>query len=267
MLRVGNMPQEKRPLHALNRLGYGPCPGDLERVNQVGVERYIREQLDPESIPVPPDLTRRVDALETLHMNPVELFAAYQLPVQRAKGDKDAQKEARQRAQVILQEAVAGRLMRAIYGPRQLQEVMTAFWFNHFNVFAGKGLCRLWIGAYEQEAIRPHTKLFFDVHLMCSKPEILLEPFAAAGANQMIIHVELGDHDQQLKQCKRAAAPPRRRIAPNGIPPVHPVFKLQFISSEALLIFITVKPRGCQNFPAGMEQACDSRRPFNTVMR
>ena len=47
--------------------------------------------------------------------------------------------------------------MRAIYGPRQLQEVMTAFWFNHFNVFAGKGLCHLWIGAYEQEAIRPHT--------------------------------------------------------------------------------------------------------------
>jgi uncharacterized protein (DUF1800 family) len=47
--------------------------------------------------------------------------------------------------------------MRAIYGPRQLQEVMTAFWFNHFNVFAAKGLCHLWIGAYEQEAIRPHT--------------------------------------------------------------------------------------------------------------
>jgi uncharacterized protein (DUF1800 family) len=76
---------------------------------------------------------------------------------QQAKGDKDAQKELRQRSRVILQEAVEGRLMRAIYGPRQLQEVMTAFWFNHFNVFAGKGLCRLWVGAYEQEAIRPHT--------------------------------------------------------------------------------------------------------------
>src|SRR6516164_4081385 len=106
MLRVGNMPQEKRALHALNRLGYGPRPGDLERVNQIGVERYIREQLDPESIPVPPDLAHRVDALETLHMNPVELFATYQLPVQQAKRDKDAQKDARQRAQVILQEAV-----------------------------------------------------------------------------------------------------------------------------------------------------------------
>ena len=157
MLKVGNMPQEKRALHALNRMAFGPRPGDLERVNQIGVERYIREQLDPESIPVPPELTRRVNALATLRMTPVELFVTFQLPVQQAKGDKDAQKELRQRSRVILQEAVEGRLMRAIYGPRQLQEVMTAFWFNHFNVFAGKGLCRLWVGAYEQEAIRPHT--------------------------------------------------------------------------------------------------------------
>jgi uncharacterized protein (DUF1800 family) len=157
MLKVGNMPQEKRALHALNRLAFGPRPGDLERVNQIGVDRYIREQLNPQSIPVPPDLARRVAALATLQMTPVELFETFQLPVQQAKGDKDAQKQARQRSQVILQEAVEGRLMRAIYGPRQLQEVMTAFWFNHFNVFAGKGLCHLWTGAYEQEAIRPHT--------------------------------------------------------------------------------------------------------------
>jgi uncharacterized protein (DUF1800 family) len=157
MLKVGNMPQEKRALHALNRLAFGPRPGDLERVNQIGVERYLREQLDPQSIPVPPELTQRVGALRTLQMTPVELFVTFQLPVQQAKGDTDTQKAARQRSQVILQEAVEGRLMRAIYGPRQLQEVMTAFWFNHFNVFAGKGLCHLWIGAYEQEAIRPHT--------------------------------------------------------------------------------------------------------------
>src|SRR5579871_129257 len=157
MLTVGNMPQGKRALHALNRLGYGPRPGDLERVNQIGVERYIREQLDPESIAVPRELTSRIDALTTLHMTPVELFLNFQLPVRQAKGDADAQKAARQRSRLILQEAVEGRLIRAIYGPRQLQEVMTAFWFNHFNVFAGKGLCHLWVGAYEQEAIRPHT--------------------------------------------------------------------------------------------------------------
>src|SRR6185503_18879185 len=43
------------------------------------------------------------------------------------------------------------------------------------------------------KTLRPLTKIFFDVHLMCSKPEILLEPFARAGADQINIHVELGD--------------------------------------------------------------------------
>src|SRR6185369_282600 len=52
--------------------------------------------------------------------------------------------------------------------------------------------------------IRPLTRLFFDVHLMCSKPEILLEPFASAGANQMNIHVELADHVMPLLWTVRA---------------------------------------------------------------
>ncbi len=157
MVKIGNMPQHKRALHALNRLGFGPRPGDVDRVNQMGVEQYVLEQLNAESIPEPADLVRRIGALRTLHMTPVELFETFQLPVREANGDVEARKAARQRSNLIFQEAVQGRLIRAIYGPRQLQEVITAFWFNHFNVFADKGLCHLWIGAYEQEAIRPHT--------------------------------------------------------------------------------------------------------------
>ena len=74
MLQIGNMPQERRALHVLNRMAFGPRPGDVERVNEIGVERYIREQLDAQAIPVPLDLVRRVGALGTLHMTPVELF-------------------------------------------------------------------------------------------------------------------------------------------------------------------------------------------------
>jgi ribulose-phosphate 3-epimerase len=48
------------------------------------------------------------------------------------------------------------------------------------------------------QTIRPLTKIFFDVHLMCSRPEILLEPFAKGGADQIIVHVELGDQVTQL---------------------------------------------------------------------
>lgn len=49
------------------------------------------------------------------------------------------------------------RLMRATESPRQLQELMTDFWFNHFNVAMSKGMDRVLIGAYEEQAIRPHV--------------------------------------------------------------------------------------------------------------
>ena len=64
----------------------------------------------------------------------------------------------------------------------------------HLDIMDGHFVPNISFGPAVVKTIRPLTKLFFDVHLMCSKPEILLEPFAQAGANQMNIHVELGDH-------------------------------------------------------------------------
>jgi uncharacterized protein (DUF1800 family) len=155
---VSSIEQEQRPLHALNRLGFGPRPGDLENVRRIGVDRWIDQQLHPDSIPEPAELEERIASLRTLHMTPVELFTEFRAPLrQTAKDDPEAKKELQRQTRVVLQEAVEGRIVRALAGPRQLEETMTAFWFNHFNVFAGKGLCHLWIGAYEQEAIRPHT--------------------------------------------------------------------------------------------------------------
>lgn len=58
---------------------------------------------------------------------------------------------------VVIDELVQAKLLRAIYSERQLEEVMTDFWFNHFNVFVGKGADRLLISNYEQEVIRPHA--------------------------------------------------------------------------------------------------------------
>src|SRR5215471_1626369 len=162
MLEASDIPSQKRPLHVLNRLGFGPRPGDVERVKAIGPERYIHEQLHPESIPEPPVLVNRIAGLHTLRMTPIDLFKQFQIPVQKQaqnidKGDPDARKAARRQGGIIMYEAVQARIVRAIYGPRQLQEVMAAFWFNHFNIFAGKGLCHLWTGAYEEEAIRLHT--------------------------------------------------------------------------------------------------------------
>jgi uncharacterized protein (DUF1800 family) len=152
---MSNSPES---LHVLNRLGFGPRPGDLAALGETGVDRYIERQLNPDSIPEPDDLASRIDGLRTLHLTPVELFLEFQEPLrQAAKGDTDARKMARRQAHQVIMDAVEARIVRAVYGVRQLQEVMAAFWFNHFNVFAGKGLCSIWTGAFEEEAIRPHT--------------------------------------------------------------------------------------------------------------
>jgi len=63
----------------------------------------------------------------------------------------------------------------------------------HLDVMDGHFVPNISFGPAVVQALRPLSKLFFDAHLMCSKPEILLEPFARAGANQIDIHVELGE--------------------------------------------------------------------------
>jgi len=68
----------------------------------------------------------------------------------------------------------------------------------HLDIMDGHFVPNISFGPAVVRTVRPLTKLFFDVHLMCSKPEILLEPFAKAGANQMNIHVELGEHVTSL---------------------------------------------------------------------
>jgi len=68
----------------------------------------------------------------------------------------------------------------------------------HVDIMDGHFVPNLSFGPAIVEAIRPLTKMFLDVHLMCCKPEILLEPFAQAGADQITVHVELGDRVTDL---------------------------------------------------------------------
>ncbi|MBZ5492430.1 MAG: DUF1800 domain-containing protein [Acidobacteriia bacterium] len=65
--------------------------------------------------------------------------------------------EAMIQPQAVLGELAEAKLLRAIYSNRQLDEVMTDFWFNHFNVFIGKGPDRYMVSAYERDVIRPHA--------------------------------------------------------------------------------------------------------------
>jgi ribulose-phosphate 3-epimerase len=63
----------------------------------------------------------------------------------------------------------------------------------HLDIMDGHFVPNISFGPGVVRTLRPLSRLFFDAHLMCSKPEILLEPFAEAGVNQINVHVELGD--------------------------------------------------------------------------
>jgi uncharacterized protein (DUF1800 family) len=149
---------DRRIIHVLDRLALGPSLEDFRHVKAIGVARYIAEQLDPEAIPEPIELRWRLAQLGTLNLDAVRLRQLFG-PLPRVLGVKptlDEVRDQQQRAQTVTNQAAAARIYRGVMSRHQLLEVMVNFWFNHFNVFDGKGLDRIWIGNYEQ-VIRQHA--------------------------------------------------------------------------------------------------------------
>src|SRR6185436_13966485 len=173
-------PDDKTILHVLNRIGYGARPGDVDRVRQIGLAAYIDQQLHPERI-ADAGMTARLAGFETLTMSSRALADEYFVPAlqvrqqvkKRAAGDPsmtqkpDAadgkpvrtpeQMEAARKSREVIGELTSQKILRAAFSDRQLEEVMTDFWFNHFNVFAGKGATQQYLTEYERDAIRPHV--------------------------------------------------------------------------------------------------------------
>ena len=149
-------PTESDALHVLNRLGFGPAPGDLAQVMEAGIAPYIAAQLQPARLPLPAALTDRLASLPTLHATQGELAARYRTAIEAGKsGDEAGKAQQRELFRQVAMEAGEARLAAAVQSPRQLEEVLVDFWFNHFNVFSGKGLDRVLVASYEREAIRP----------------------------------------------------------------------------------------------------------------
>ncbi len=167
--------EEQKIVHVLNRTGFGPRPGDVERVRRMGHQNYLELQLHPLKIE-DSAAESRLSGLKTLTMGSPELIRQYpprkqrnlsqderRLGVTPKQGAEESEEMERPRAQVlngparIIGELAQAKLLRAVYSERQLYEVMVDFWSNHFNVFAAKGANRWLITAYDSDVIRPHA--------------------------------------------------------------------------------------------------------------
>ena len=232
-LPITELSTDEAIYHALNRLAYGPRPGDLERIKQMGLAKWIDQQLNPGSIN-DSAVEARLNVYPTLGMLTSQLIAQYPNPQQAAKqagiapqelkAQQAAQKQAdaaitamaneipdqekngasgsasngtmvasgdvpspmklnpatpgagrrdslsvdpnavpravsddSKRPQRVVEELAMAKVTRAIYSERQLQQVMGDFWFNHFNVFAGKGEVKWYLTSYERDVIQPHA--------------------------------------------------------------------------------------------------------------
>jgi uncharacterized protein (DUF1800 family) len=241
-LPITELTADEAILHALNRFAYGPRPGDVERVRQMGLAKWIEQQLNPNSID-DKAMEARLQDYPTLRMTTAKLIDEYPQPKQVEKqAEKQIQAQARQeqrrsdaaaavvekdmqnvqgqpansdvtaatsvsapqpspdnpnapapmkqqvsnaatngagrrdvlgggdpnnvpraiaddskKPQRVVAELSMAKVTRAIYSERQLQQVMDDFWFNHFNVFAGKGEDRYYLTSYERDVIQPRA--------------------------------------------------------------------------------------------------------------
>lgn len=172
----------EQALHVLNRLGFGPRPGDVERVLQMGISKYVEQQLRPEAI-ADGAVASKLEAMPTLSMSNAELFDTYERPIREARRarkaaagesqDVDLEKlremiPPEKRPRRIIEELTVARVIRAADSQRQLNEVMADFWMNHFNVFAAKGLDRVFVTSFERDVVRPRMWGKFEDLLMAT---------------------------------------------------------------------------------------------------
>lgn len=123
-------------VHLLNRVSFGPAPGDVARVANQGVEKYVDEQLNPdggdELI-----LQARLHGVEVFETGAIEMRDMHVEPMLRG-----------------LQQAA---ILRAVYSRHQLRERLVDFWTNHFNIYARKGDGTYFLPTEQLKVIRPHV--------------------------------------------------------------------------------------------------------------
>jgi len=212
--------EQEAALHLLNRFTFGPKPGQVEEVVNQGLENWFMAQLqgapDNEAVRVRlagyPALTMPTDSIVNTYLQPAQLL---RLAIAKGYVDKDsvdksdrpAYREALKKMQAdygfrpiqeLQRELINQKVIRAAYSDAQLQEVLTDFWFNHFNVSLTKNQIQQLVLPYERDAIRPNVLTNFSSLL-----------FATAKHPAMLLYLDnalsiSNDNDYAKRQLKGA---------------------------------------------------------------
>ena len=226
-LPIAELSEDEAITHALNRLGYGPLPGDIERVKRTGLEVWITQQLHPESID-DAALHARLAGFPSQNMSAAELMIEYPRPDAAAKKLGITPAEYNQRMQdamhppqgqrpaadrrpyAIVNDLQMAKIVRAVYSERQLQQRLTDFWFNHFNVDVRKSQEEPYLlGAYEQNAIAPRV---------LGKFRDLLGATAHSPAMMIYLDNWLSADPDSFERVRHAT--PAQRVQWKSLPPI-----------------------------------------------
>lgn len=206
--KKAGLTEREAAAHLLSRFSYGATPGQIDEVVNMGLEKWFEQQLDGS---LSDDaLNQRLSEYDALKLNNEQIVNTFprpaqilQMAVRDGKIDKDSakidKKEYRQQVQAYMREKglrpqqelfrqfINQKVLRAAYSNNQLQEILTDFWFNHFNVSVTKNQAAQFIPNYERDVIRPNVfGKFEDLLLATAKsPAMLLylDNFSSAGQN------------------------------------------------------------------------------------
>jgi uncharacterized protein (DUF1800 family) len=177
--KKAGLTERQAAAHLLSRFSFGAKPGEIDDVLKVGLENWLYQQLE-ESLP-DTVVDRRLEGMEALTLSNETIANSYLTPaqfirmavknnlIQKDSASTFDKKEYRDQLRTLMEQQglkpfmdlqtqlIDQKIIRAAYSKNQLQEVMTDFWFNHFNVSLTKPQCQQFILTYERDAIRPHV--------------------------------------------------------------------------------------------------------------
>lgn len=210
--KQAGLTEREAAVHLLNRFTYGVKNENIDQVIKTGLSKWFEQQLDAklndDSLN---DMLKQFDAINLSNEEASDIYPkaakVLRMAIKDASIDKDSvnkgdKKEYREKLmgymkekgikppQELQRQFINQKILRATYTNNQLQEVMTDFWFNHFNVSMTKNDCALFIPAYERDVIRPNVFGKFDKILIATaqSPAMLffLDNFSSSGTNDQM---------------------------------------------------------------------------------